>query len=489
MKKTISVFVLCLVLSAGFSNDTQAFAQSLSSCRENTTAPAIAPYRWTPAAQAHVAFARGQFKKSELEVLAKVLDSWQVELAAPGINIQLINDGEQSSATDQSHSLFISRKDELPAARQGQFTALAGAHGYFTAGEIAIKSSIGKAHQLSRVLSHELGHAFGLRDCPSCRHGATIMNLRTVVVNGISIGKLFGQEKFDLTVCDREIVKSGYQMETAAGIDIPVGSVIGEDEVEDVVSKTNFDTAAPEVGEGKALIESANFNSPEPGATEKLLLDSLFAVENLNSQLLNNYAFKRDVLIETIGLDGEVTGSYHRLSQFVFDDAGKRVEKLISFPKPNLKRLIITDEDVQDLAGVQLLGWETRKSDLYRIVPEGRDAGTNQLLFRVVPRDLLNAKATGERVFYGTLWVDESTMKIVKVKGRALPEGNQRFPLFETERGQVAQGIWGPASTFADEVLIFPHQKIRMRIKVRYFDYREFRSNVTITALDVEPGG
>jgi hypothetical protein len=44
------------------------------------------------------------------------------------------------------------------------------------------------------------------------------------------------------------------------------------------------------------------------------------------------------------------------------------------------------------------------------------------------------AKRTGERVFYGRLWVDEASMRIVRVRGKALPEGNQRFPGFETDR-------------------------------------------------------
>ena len=483
MKKKLAVF-LGLVLPVVLSAYKSASGQSVSGCRQNITAAAAAPYRWEPASEAHIVFARGDFKKSELAALNNALIAWQQELSRMGINIKLTNDGEDSFGKEQRNSILVRRKNELPSGRQAQFTALAGANGYFTSGEIAIKSGINKSNQLNRLMQHELGHAFGLMDCPACRYGATIMNMHSVAINSISIGKMFGREQLALTPCDQQTLTIGYQMEAASGATIPAGSVIGEDEVEDVVTSKDLDTTAPETGDGKTLIESADYSSAEPSAAKQQLIETLFFSENANTQSLSNYSFKRDVIIETVGLGDKVTGSYHRLSQFVFDDAGMRIEKVISFPKPNLKHLIITREDIKDLAGAQLLGLEPGKMDLYRVLPAGRDAQTGQLVFRVLPRDLLQAKATGERVFYGTAWVDEATMKIVRVKGRALPEGNQRFPMFETERGQIAQGLWAPVSTFADDILIFPNRQIRMRIKVRYFDYRQFRSKVTITEVD-----
>ena len=37
-------------------------------------------------------------------------------------------------------------------------------------------------------------------------------------------------------------------------------------------------------------------------------------------QALNTYAFKRDALVQTIGMGGQVTGEYHRVSLFTFND-------------------------------------------------------------------------------------------------------------------------------------------------------------------------
>src|SRR5215510_5613776 len=43
---------------------------------------------------------------------------------------------------------------------------------------------------------------------------------------------------------------------------------------------------------------------------------------------LNNYSFKRDALIQKLGMGGQVTGEYHRVSTFTFDDQGNRYEKI-----------------------------------------------------------------------------------------------------------------------------------------------------------------
>src|ERR1700752_5012676 len=49
---------------------------------------------------------------------------------------------------------------------------------------------------------------------------------------------------------------------------------------------------------------------------------------------LNGYTFKRDALVQTVGVGGEVTGEYQRTSQFAFNDAGERFERITYFPQP-----------------------------------------------------------------------------------------------------------------------------------------------------------
>src|SRR5258705_2717074 len=75
------------------------------------------------------------------------------------------------------------------------------------------------------------------------------------------------------------------------------------------------------------------------------------AKETQFRQALNAYAFKRDALMQEIGMGGQVVGEYHRVSSFTFDDKGNRFEKIGFFPMPSLQGVSITTEDLEDLSG------------------------------------------------------------------------------------------------------------------------------------------
>ena len=94
-------------------------------------------------------------------------------------------------------------------------------------------------------------------------------------------------------------------------------------------------------------------------------------------------------------------------------------------------------------------------------------------------------KKVSERFFEGRIWVDQQDLQIVKVRGKGVPEGNQRFPLFETYRQQVDGRYWFPTYTYADDELFFPKGSVvHVRMVVRYVDYKRFRSKVRITDVD-----
>src|ERR671926_375134 len=60
---------------------------------------------------------------------------------------------------------------------------------------------------------------------------------------------------------------------------------------------------------------------------------------------LNEYGFRRDAVIQTIAFGGQISGEYHRVSRFVFDDSGQRYEKILQFPVPTLSEIQLTAED------------------------------------------------------------------------------------------------------------------------------------------------
>ena len=199
---------------------------------------------------------------------------------------------------------------------------------------------------------------------------------------------------------------------------------------------------------------------------------------------LAEYAFQRDALIQTIGIGGEVTGEYHRSSRFVFDDHDERFEKITFFPPPTLTEVTFTQEDLEDLGGVEPFALEASKIGQYNFTYVGKEHidELDTYVFDVEPK--IVPKKESERFFQGRVWVDQDDLQIVKVRGKGVPEGKQRFPVFETWRQQIDGRYWFPTYTRADDVLNFPNgQSVHVRMVVRYDEYKKFRSKVKVTEV------
>src|SRR5206468_3067976 len=135
------------------------------------------------------------------------------------------------------------------------------------------------------------------------------------------------------------------------------------------------------------------------------IIKSFTTAENQFRRELNQYAFKRDVVLQTIGASGEVTGEYIRNSQFVFDDRGERVEKVLYHPKSTIKEMKITREDIQDLAGAQLFGLEISESGSYQITFAGQEnlEGLETFILDVKPARTPDPHRMHERFFSGRI--------------------------------------------------------------------------------------
>ncbi|HZG50495.1 MAG TPA: hypothetical protein VEZ40_00040 [Pyrinomonadaceae bacterium] len=218
------------------------------------------------------------------------------------------------------------------------------------------------------------------------------------------------------------------------------------------------------------------------------IIRAFTAKETEFSRALNNYGFKRDAVIQTVGAGGQVTGEYRRASQFSFDDRGGRYERINHFPQPTLTEVSFTQEDLEDLGGVQPFALEASKLDRYKFTYVGKERidELDLYVFDVAPKVM--PKKITERLFQGRVWVDDQDLQIVKVRGKGVPEGNQRFPIFETYREQVDGRYWFPTYTSVDDVLEFPNgQTTHLRMTVRYMDYRRFKGSVKIIE-EGEPG-
>lgn len=215
------------------------------------------------------------------------------------------------------------------------------------------------------------------------------------------------------------------------------------------------------------------------------IIQAFTAKEAEFRRALNNYSFKRDALIQSIGMGGQVVGEYHRVSNFTFDDQGNRFEKITFFPMPSMPE--VTTEDVEDLGGIEPFALEPSKIPLYNIRYVGKEKidELNLYIFDVAPKVIPDPKKSKERLFVGRVWVDDQDLQIVKTKGKGVPETkNNKFPTVETYREHIDGRYWFPTYSYADEELVYDSgSTLHVRLKVRYTDFAPARATLKVTEI------
>ena len=197
---------------------------------------------------------------------------------------------------------------------------------------------------------------------------------------------------------------------------------------------------------------------------------------------LTNYVFNRSATIQTIGLGGLITGTYRRDSFMALKKSGERFERITYFPMSTLTELQITPEDLEDLGGVNPFAINPRDKNLYTFNYIGKQKidEINTHVFDVRPKNM--DKKSKKRFFVGRIWVDDRDLMIVKSKGKGYPEiDKQRFPIVETWRTNVDGKYWFPAYSSSDDDLVFESgQVVKIRMRVRYENYKQGTSEVII---------
>jgi hypothetical protein len=181
----------------------------------------------------------------------------------------------------------------------------------------------------------------------------------------------------------------------------------------------------------------------------------------------------------------QVIGEYHRVSLFTFDDKGNRYEKITFFPMPSFGG--ITQEDIEDLGGIQPFALEPSKVGSYNIRYIGKEKidELSLYVFDVSPKAPPDPKKTKERFFLGRIWVEDRDLQIVKTKGKGVPETKiNKFPVVETYREQIDGRYWFPTYSYADDELVFDNGDVlHVRMQVKYSDFAPARAKVRITEI------
>jgi hypothetical protein len=198
-----------------------------------------------------------------------------------------------------------------------------------------------------------------------------------------------------------------------------------------------------------------------------------------------NYTYTQTVVVQTIDVDGRPDGEYKMTSDIVFTPEGKRYEKVTYAPQSTLERISLTPEDMADLQNVQPFVLTTDDLPKYDVKYVGREHldELDTYVFDVGPKKL----EKGQRYFQGRIWVEDKDLAVVKTFGKAVPDirskgGENVFPKFETFRENIEKDYWFPTLTRADDALHFATGDIRMRMTVRYSNYKRFGVKIQIKA-------
>lgn len=195
-----------------------------------------------------------------------------------------------------------------------------------------------------------------------------------------------------------------------------------------------------------------------------------------------NYTYRQSVKMEELDGSNNVTGKWEEVDDITFGPNKERLEKVVYAPMNTLK-LTITPEDLQDLRSVQpfvLTTEDVGKYDLNYVGKEKLDE-INCYKFTVKPKTMVK----GQRYFQGDIWVDDRDLQIVKTFGKGVgiikKSDDNQFPAFETYREQIDGKYWFPTYTRANDTLHFKNMDQRIRMTVKYENYKRFGAESTVT--------
>ena len=205
------------------------------------------------------------------------------------------------------------------------------------------------------------------------------------------------------------------------------------------------------------------------------------------AQARSNYTYRQSVKMEELDPGGNPTGGkWEEVDDIIFSPDGKRAEKVIYAPVVNLRNIILTPDDINDLRNVQPFVLTTNEITEYNVNYLGKEKldEIDCYTFAVKPKKMVK----GKRYFEGQIWVDDQDLQIVKTygKGVGIVTGDAQFPKFETYRQQIDKKYWFPTYTRADDTLRFKSgENQRIRMTVKYQDYKKYEGRSTIKYGDV----
>jgi hypothetical protein len=245
--------------------------------------------------------------------------------------------------------------------------------------------------------------------------------------------------------------------------------------------------------DGSAGPNDASTQKSGPQLPPEEIIKQFTQKESELREVWKEYAYTQESKLQVVGPADTISGEYFQVSEFVFNDAGTRIEKIIKAPPSTLDQagLTMTAEDKNAFINLQPFALAAEELPNYFVSYVGKEKvdALNTYVFDVIPKVMSNKKELDKlkkqkiegKFFQGKIWVDDEDLMIVKTSGKTVPEFGQRFPKFETYRENIDERFWLPTYTYGDDILDFDSgQRVHVRMLVKYRNYRRFSSDVKL---------
>ena len=230
--------------------------------------------------------------------------------------------------------------------------------------------------------------------------------------------------------------------------------------------------------------QAGPLDKSEPkGITVDEIIKRFAAKEKEFKEARDQYTYRQDVKVMT--LDGDTPdGAYQQVFDVTFDDKGRKVKNVVFAPQSTLQRIMMTEEDIDDIENrlpFVLTSDEIGEYDILYVGQQKQDE-LDTYVFDIAPKQIVGKK----RYFQGRIWVDNRDFQIVETYGKTVPDIRKKkgqenlFPKFTTWREQIDGKYWFPTYTRAEDTLHFSLGDIRIREIIKYTNYQRFGSKSRI---------
>jgi thiol-disulfide isomerase/thioredoxin len=225
---------------------------------------------------------------------------------------------------------------------------------------------------------------------------------------------------------------------------------------------------------------------PSPAEIQNIIQE-FAAKEKVFKEARATYTYHQLNKVSEYDSEGNPGGKFEQEWDILFEDSGKRIERVTYAPPDTLRMIGMTKEDLESFRSIQPFVLTSDELGEYDVKYLGhvRVDEITAYVFDVRPKELKK----GRVYFQGRIWVDDRDLQIVKSEGKTVPqvtEGKQQnlFPRFTTYREQIDGKFWFPTYTLADDTLYFSQGPVKVKQVIRYTDYKQFKSRVRILSTE-----